>query len=139
MINLYGDLDIDGIKVQFNTTGGRKPRPEMGIALLVTEWVMVMEKPKAWIVPIRVGSSPKNFDMRRSERQTWRSIVLSTLEAHGGSAPLDRLYDVIARHARVKNAEEMGIDWQAIVRRELQEGPFQAFQRGVWGLVKHDE
>lgn len=134
MINLYGQLDMDGVKVQFNTTGARKPRPDMNIALLVTEWVMVMEKPKAWLVPVRIANPVKEFDQRRSERQTWRSIVLSTLESLGGTAPLEKIYEEVAQHVRVSHALTHDIDWQAIVRRELQEGPFESPNRGVWSV-----
>jgi hypothetical protein len=135
MINLYGQLDIDGIKVQFNTAGARTPHPARNIALLVTEWVMVMEKPKAWIVPVRVANPVKEFDQHRSERQTWRSIVLSALESCGGIAPLEKIYEAIAPHVRVSHALAHDIDWHAIVRRELQEGPFQSLDRGVWALA----
>lgn len=61
MINLYGNLDLDGIKVQFNTTGARVPHPARNVAFLVTEWVMVMEKPRAWIVPVRVANPVKDY------------------------------------------------------------------------------
>lgn len=136
MINLYGQLDIDGIKVQFNTTGARKPRPVINkVALLVTEWVMVMQKPKAWIVPVQVANPVKEFDQRNSERQTWRSIVLSALEANSGVAPLEKIYEAIVPHARVRQAITQNTDWQAIVRRELQEGPFQAVWRGVSAIA----
>jgi hypothetical protein len=135
MVNLYGELAVDGVKVQFNTTGARTPHPAKNIALLVTEWVMVMEKPKAWLVPVRVASPIKEFDMRHSERQTWRSIVLSALESYGGSAPLEKIYAAIEPHVRTQDAREQEIDWQAIVRRELQEGPFRSVNRGVWGLA----
>lgn len=135
MINLYGELDIDGIKVQFNTTGARTPHPARNIALLVTEWVMVMKKPKAWLVPVRVANPVKEFDQRQSRRQTWRSIVLSALESSGGAASLKTLYQVISSHARVNEAVANNIDWQAIVRRELQQGGFQSTERGVWQVV----
>lgn len=134
MINLYGELDLDGVKVQFNTTGARTPHPARNIALLVTEWVLVMEKPKAWIVPVRVASPVREFDQRHSEHQTWRSIVLSALESCGGTASLPKLYEVISPHVRVKQALVNNIDWQAIVRRELQEGGFQSSKRGVWQI-----
>ncbi len=135
MINLYGQLDVDGIKVQFNTTGARTPHPAMNIALLVTEWVMVMEKPKAWLVPVQIASPVKEFDQHYSERQTWRSMVLSALESYGGTAPLEKVYEVLQTHVRVKEAERQETDWKAIVRRELQAGPFQSVHRGVWGLA----
>lgn len=67
MINLYGNLDLDGIKVQFNTTGARTPHPAKNVAFLVTEWVMVMEKPKAWIVPVRVASPVKEYLLTKTE------------------------------------------------------------------------
>jgi hypothetical protein len=96
---------------------------------------MVMQKPKAWIVPVQVASATKEFDMRHSERQTWRSIVLSAIESCGGSAPLDKIYEAVVPHVRVQDADERDIDWQAIVRRELQEGPFQSVNRGMWSLA----
>ncbi len=132
MINLYGDLDVDGVKVQFNTTGARTPHQAKNVAFLVTEWVMVMEKSKSWIVPIRVAKPVEEVDQRRSQRQTWRSIVLTALESCGGTASLQTIYEVIAHHARASQAAINGTDWHATVRRELQEGPFQSTERGVW-------
>ncbi len=93
-----------------------------------------MEKPKAWMIPVRVANPMKEFDQRQSPRQPWRSIVLSALESCGGEAPLAKLYEVISPHVRVKQAEANQIDWQAIVRRELQEGGFQSTERGIWRL-----
>jgi hypothetical protein len=113
MLNLYGELALDGIKLQFNTTTGRKTYTTR-TPLLVTEWVMVMRKPNAW---------------------TWRSIVLSALEACGGTAPLDQIYAAIKPHRRAQAAQREGVDWQAVVRRELQEGPFRSQTRGVWKIA----
>ena len=135
MINLYGELDIDGIKVQFNTTGARTLPQVRNIALLVTEWVMVMEKPKAWLVPVRVANPVKEFDQRKSQRQTWRSIVLAALELCGGEASLQQLYEVISHHIRASQAAADGTNWQATIRRELQEGGFQSPERGIWRLA----
>jgi hypothetical protein len=135
MLNLYGELALDGVKLQFSTTTGRKSYPPTKTAFLVTEWVMVTRKPKAWLVPIQIANTPKEFDMRHHEGQTWRSIVLSGLESCGGSAPMETIYTAIESHVRVKAAQEQGTDWQAIVRRELQEGPFQTMSRGVWELA----
>lgn len=135
MINLYGQLDIDGIKVQFNTTGARKPHPATHIALLVTEWVMVMQKPKAWIVPVRVGNPVKEFDQRNFERQAWRSIVLSALEASGGVAPLEKIYEDLEWHVRVREAMRHNIDWKRVVQQELKEGPFQELKLGIWATA----
>ena len=96
---------------------------------------MVLRKPKAWIVPVRVAAPVKEFDMRHHEGQTWRSIVLSALESCGGSASLENIYGAVESHVRVQAADEAGVDWQAIIRRELQEGPFRSVSRGVWALV----
>jgi hypothetical protein len=134
MINLYGELVVDGVKVQFNTTGGRNLRTSK-FPLLATEWVMVTKKPQAWIVPVQVANAPKEFNMRRNERQTWRSIVLSALEASGGSASTEEIYNEIEPHSRAQAAADAGTDWQAIVRRELQEGPFRSISYGIWALV----
>jgi hypothetical protein len=134
MLNLYGELTLDGVKVQFNTASGRTP-PTTNAPLLVTEWVMVLRKPKAWLLPVWVANAPREFDMRTSARQTWRSIVLSALESYGGSAPVEKIYAAIEPHVRVKSAEAQGTDWRAIVRRELQEGPFRSMGRGMWALA----
>ena len=134
MLNLYGELVLDGVKVQFNTASARKP-VQGSLPVLVTEWVMVLRKPKAWLVPVRLASAPKEFDLHHSPRQTWRSIVLSALEGCGGSATLDKIYGAIESHARAQSAQAHGIDWRAIVRRELQVGPFEGMARGVWRLA----
>jgi hypothetical protein len=131
MINLYGEMALDGVKLQFNTFSGRKSYSGK-TALLVTEWVMVMRKPDAWIVPIRVARPPKDFTMQTSPRQTWRSVVLSAVESCGGSASVGKIYAALEPHVRVRAAERDGTDWRAIVRRELQEGPFQSEAHGVW-------
>lgn len=133
MLNLYGELALDGVKVQFNTTSARKAYP-LKTPMLVTEWVMVLRKPNAWIVPVRVAKAPHDFDSRQYAKQTWRSIVQSALEDCGGSATLERIYAVIQPHIRVTIAEQNETDWRAIVRRELQEGPFDVQSRGTWQL-----
>jgi hypothetical protein len=134
MLNLYGELVIDGVKLQYNTTTRRRTYSTR-TPLLVTEWVMVMQKPNAWIVPVRVGATPKDFNMQNNGRQTWRSIVLSALEACGGAAPIEKIYAAIEPHVRAKAAQQEGTDWRAIVRRELQEGPFRSQDRGVWNVA----
>jgi hypothetical protein len=135
MLNLYGELTLDGVKVQFNTTAARKLNLTNSTTLLATEWGMVMRKPKAWLVPIQVANAPKEFDMRHYEHQSWRSIVLSAIESCGGSASLGKIYNTIEPHIRVKVANDQGINWRAIVRRELQEGPFNSQERGEWQLA----
>jgi hypothetical protein len=135
MLNLYGELVLDGIKVQFNTTTGRTKTYSTSNPLLVTEWVLALRKPQVWMVPVQVANTPKDFDMRRNGRQTWRSIVLSGLEATGGMASTEEIYNEIKSHSRAQAAINAGTDWQAIVRRELQEGPFRSISHGIWALV----
>lgn len=96
---------------------------------------MVLRKPNAWIVPVRVAKAPQDFDSRQYPKQTWRSIVQSALEDCGGSAPLEQIYAAIQPHIRAATADQNGTDWRAIVRRELQEGPFQTVIRGIWGVA----
>ncbi len=51
------------------------------------------------------------------------------------AAPIEKIYAAIEPHVRVKSAEAQGTDWRAIIRRELQEGPFRSTDRGMWALA----
>jgi len=54
----------------------------------------------------------------------------------GNQASLPEIYESIKTHARVIKAQTAGIDWQAIVRRVLQESCTQV-KRGVWALPQY--
>ena len=59
-------------------------------------------------------------------------------DAHwrGNQASLPEIYESIEAHTRVRKAESLGTDWQAIVRRVLQESCTQV-ERGVWALPQY--
>ena len=52
------------------------------------------------------------------------------------SSEFGAIYDQVKDHARVRKAESLGTDWQAIVRRVLQE-TCQQVERGVWALPQY--
>jgi len=76
----------------------------------------------------------RQIDQRKVARQGWRSIVWCALQTLGGKAALPEIYNQIKGHARVLAASAAGTDWQAIVRRVLQE-TCASVDRGVWALA----
>ena len=98
---------------------------------LVHEYVMIFRKDAAYVMPMRYVQI-KEFDTRKYERQPWRAVVQSALEALGGESTLDRLYNEVKDHAKAKSNN----NWQARVRAVLQEykREFEAVSRGRWRL-----
>ncbi len=128
----YGDAEAFIVKAQHNTQSERQQYGGNFVAI-VTEYLVVTQKPHAWIVPLRVTDLAGQVDTRKWSGHTWQSIVRSGLEALGGEAELAALYAEVQSHRRAQQAAQAGIDWQAIVRRELQERPhFAPVARGRW-------
>jgi hypothetical protein len=60
-------------------------------------------------------------------------LVLAGMHEAGDRTDLQTLYQIMSGYARVRLAQTHGIDWQAIVRRILQEQDcFASVERGVW-------
>jgi hypothetical protein len=134
----YGEPVQMLIKLQHNVMSEGKSYSNFADPRIMHEYVIVTRKPKqfasAWSVEVR-RSDRLSVDQRSVGGQTWHGIVWSALLDLGNKASLADLYDRIKDHARVRKAEQAGTDWQAIVRRVLQESCEQV-ERGVWALPK---
>lgn len=123
------------IKLQHNVMSSAKSYGGNFVAIM-HEYLIVTRKPKqhanAWLLTVRLGQT-KEVDQRSVERQGWRSIVWTALTTLGGRAELRAIYEQTEAHARVRLAETKGTDWQAIIRRVLQES-CTPLERGVWAL-----
>ncbi len=131
----YGTPDAFIVKAQHNMVSSRTAYSGNFVAI-VTEYLVVTKKADAWIVPLRVTEA-KQTDTRRWSGATWQNLVRAGLEFLGGEAELPALYECLQEHRRVQESSEKGVDWQAIVRRELQTRPhFRNVDRGRWCLVQ---
>jgi hypothetical protein len=123
------------IKLQHNVQSSAKSYGGNFVAIM-HEYLVVTRKPKqfsnAWLLTVRLGQT-KEVDQRGVERQGWRSIVWTALTTLGGRAGLRSIYEQVEAHARVKQAEARNTDWQAIIRRVLQES-CTPVERGTWAL-----
>jgi hypothetical protein len=124
------------IKLQHNVQSSAKSYGGNFVAIM-HEYLVVTRKPKqvgnAWLLTVRLGQT-REVDQRTVERQGWRSIVRAALESLGGRADLRDIYQQVEAHARVKQAEARNTDWQAIIRRVLQES-CTPVERGTWALA----
>jgi hypothetical protein len=131
----FGDPIQMVIKLQHNVQSSAKSYGGNFIAIM-HEYLVVTRKPKqfsnAWLLTVRLGQT-KEVDQRGVERQGWRSIVWTALTTLGGRADLRSIYEQVEAHARVKQAEARNTDWQAIIRRVLQES-CTPVERGTWAL-----
>jgi hypothetical protein len=115
-VRWYGEPESLIIKAQHNMRSNRRSYSGNFVAI-VHEYLVITRKPEAWVVPLRV-TMIKRSDTSRWDGVTWQSIVRGALERIGGQA------------------DQSGTDWQAIVRRELQERPhFRRLHRGRWALA----
>lgn len=132
----YGAPEAVVIKQQHNTRSARKNYGGARFVAIVHEYVLIWRKPNAFVIPLRVTQT-RETDLRRYAGMTWQAIVRGALEDLGGEADLPDVYGEVNRHTRASKAEEAGTDWQAIVRRELQQRPhFGRVRRGRWRLVE---
>lgn len=131
----YGEPVQTIIKLQHNVMSSAKSYGGNFVAIM-HEYLIVTRKPRqqanAWVLSVRL-SQTKDIDQRGVERQGWRSIVWTALGNLGGRADLRAIYQQVDEHARVKQAEAKNTDWQAIIRRVLQES-CTPLDRGVWAL-----
>jgi len=136
-MRLYGELEHDMVKVQHNCLSNRRTYANEGkLVRLVHEWLLILRKPDAWIVPIRIPQV-KHLDLRKSRVQTWVTVVRNALEFLGGRATLRDIYGVVENHAKVKAARKAGHDWRAQVRRALQKArDIVNVSRGVWAFAE---
>lgn len=132
----YGEPVQVVIKLQHNVQSSGKSYGGNFVAIM-HEYLVVMRKPKqfnvnAWLVGVR-ATTIKPVDQRAIARQGWRSIVWTALEALGGKSALNAIYAQVENHLRVQAARENGTDWQAIIRRVLQES-CDPVERGILAL-----
>lgn len=131
----YGEPVQVVIKLQHNVQSSGKTYTGNFVSIL-HEYLVVTRKPKlftnAWLLSVRLSQS-KVIDQRETERQGWRSIVWTALTDLGGRGELRAIYQQANAHARVRLAESKGTDWQAIIRRVLQES-CTPLERGMWAL-----
>lgn len=124
------------IKTQHNVQSSTKSYGGNFVAIM-HEYLVVTRKPRqfasAWLVGVR-ATTIKPVDQRTITRQGWRSIVWTALEALGGKSALNAIYAQVENHLRVQAARQNGTDWQAIIRRVLQE-TCTPVERGVWALA----
>ena len=127
------------IKLQHNVWSNGQTYTGFTDPRIMHEYVIVTQKPKqfasAWMVTVR-RSERLDVDQREVGGQTWHGIVWTGLVALGNQASLRDIYGQIESHTRVRKAESLGTDWQAIVRRVLQETCKQV-ERGVWALPQY--
>jgi hypothetical protein len=131
-VRWYGEPEAVVIKMQHKTRSGRKSYGSARFVAIVHEYLVVWRKPDAFVVPIRVGQV-READLRNFPGMTWQAVVYGALEQIGGEGDLAEIYEAVRPHARTREAR----DWQAVVRRELQERPhFAPVCRGRWRLVE---
>jgi len=135
----YGEPRQMLIKLQHNVWSNGQQYANFRDPHILHEYVIVTQKPKqfacAWMVTVR-RSSTEGVDQRGVTGQTWQGIVWTALIERGSQASLSEIYESIKTHVRVIKAQTAGIDWQAIVRRVLQETCTQV-ERGVWALPQY--
>ena len=132
----YGEPVQTIIKLQHNVWSGNTNYSGNFIQIM-HEYLILSRKPKqvanAWLVMVR-RTERRQADQRKTTHIGWRAIVWTALQALGGQATLQEIYAAVQAQSRVKKSEKDGTDWQAIIRRVLQES-CTPVRRGVWALT----
>jgi hypothetical protein len=128
----FGTPEAMIIKLQQNTASSRRSYPGRFVAI-EHETVLVFRKADWWIVPVRKAAL-REYDLRQSQRPTWRDLVQAALGDLGGEASLAQLYYALAGTERAARNPH----WREKVRQVLQLGvEFEPVRHGsgLWRLV----
>ena len=125
------------IRLQHNVWSNGQTYTGMTNPRIMREYVIVTRKPMqfAWTVEVR-RADHANVDQRGVGGQTLHGIVWTALIALGNQASLGAICEQVKDHARIRKADPLGTDWQAIIRRVLQE-TCQQVERGFWALPQY--
>jgi hypothetical protein len=136
-MNWYGDPEACVVKIQHNVSSNRKQYAHANFVAIHHEYLVITRRPRVFCWTITGRKVEKiEVDIRRFERAAWPALVVSAMQETGGRADLATLYAKMAVYARVKLAERESVDWQAQVRRILQQYDcFEPEDRGIWRLA----
>jgi hypothetical protein len=119
------------IKQQFNTTSARKTyKGKMALPFIEHEYVILFRRASRTVLAV-LGVVAKQAHARL--QGTWRNVVKLVLMQLGGQAPLQKIYEAVAKST---DKVTSNCHWQEKVRQTLQLCPeFVSSERGIWGLA----
>lgn len=95
------------------------------------EYLLVLRKDEPLMIPIKLTVN-RTFDIRDSEKATWKDVVASVLESSGGRMNLQNIYDKIDGHKKCQTNPH----WREKVRQTLQNyNIFRSSERGTWMIA----
>jgi len=130
----YSEPVANLVKIKHNVRSAGTAYSHRNFVPIMHEVLMITRKPQAFAFVVE-GTQARSFrfDLRQFARAPWPALVLAGMHEAGDRTYLQTLYQVMSGYDRVKLAQVQGIDWQAMVRRILQEQDcFSQVERGIW-------
>lgn len=126
-----GTLEQIIIKMEHNCVSDSKGYTNKNFVPIRHEYVMVVKKDAALIIPVSVSKS-RTMDLRDCVSATWRDVVAGVLEDAGRPLTLKEIYSVVDGHKKC----ETNVHWRDKVRQTLQEWPgFKHISVGIWATA----
>ncbi len=127
----YGSPEQVVIKTQHNCSSDNINYSGKFIPI-AHEYLLIFKRDDCYLLPCTVVRQV-NIDLRQKTKLTWRDIVKDAMEALGGKARLNMLYNELAGHAKTKGNQ----NWQAKIRQTLQvyTNDFKHIAEGHWALA----
>lgn len=127
-----GTLEQVIIKAQHNCWSDRQTYSNNNFVPIVHEYLVVLKKESGLIVPVSWGTH-KQYDMRSFKGISWRDLVYSVIQEHGGQMTLQELYDALKDSAKAK----LNQHWQEKIRQTVQNiKSFVRTERGTYALAQ---
>jgi hypothetical protein len=132
-LSWFGTPEAVIIKLQHHTASSRRTYGGGRFVAIEHETLLVFRKDDWWIVPVS-RSRRRDYDLRQSQRPTWRDLVQAALGDMGGEASLAELYSALEGTAHAARNPH----WREKIRQVLQLGrEFERVGSGRWRLVNH--
>jgi len=126
-----GTLEQIIIKMEHNCMSDRSTYSNMNFVPISHEYVMVVRKDMATIIPISMAKRHQ-MDLRDCMSVTWRDVVAAVLEDAGKPLALREIYQAIDGHKKC----DANPHWKDKIRQTLQTwSGFRHVSEGVWAAA----
>ena len=118
------------IKAQHNTLSGKKSYGRMEFPFIQHEYILLFKRKSRTLLATLGLMATQAYNRVQG---TWRNVVRVALMRLGGTAPLQKIYEMVRSATDKVGANP---SWQAKVRQTLQlHADFVSVERGVWALA----
>lgn len=101
-MDVYGTLEQVIVKEQHNCISDSSKYSNAKFIPIKHEYLVIIRKDDNYIFPCHIIKQVA-IDIRQSVKVTWKTLIQATIENLGGKASIGQLYEILAKHPKAKD------------------------------------